>query len=118
MLPFGTFGFVSTPIILDCDPGIDDALAIAFATASPETDLVGLTTVAGTGGRPAAAPGARRRARARRLRPWRRGAARARADRGGRARDRFHHRHHRRRPRGHHAGRDRTADNHRAGAAP
>jgi purine nucleosidase len=38
---------MSTPIILDCDPGIDDALAIAFATASPEIDLVGLTTVAG-----------------------------------------------------------------------
>jgi purine nucleosidase len=38
---------VSTPIILDCDPGIDDALAIAFATASDEVDLVGLTTVAG-----------------------------------------------------------------------
>jgi len=38
---------MSTPIILDCDPGIDDALAIAFATASPEIDLIGLTTVAG-----------------------------------------------------------------------
>jgi purine nucleosidase len=50
--PFGTFGFVSTPIILDCDPGIDDALAIAFATASPEIDLVGLTTVAGNVGLP------------------------------------------------------------------
>jgi purine nucleosidase len=55
--PFGTFGLfpgsdgqdpaMSTPIILDCDPGIDDALAIAFAAASPEIDLVGLTTVAG-----------------------------------------------------------------------
>jgi purine nucleosidase len=50
--PFGTFGFVSTPIILDCDPGIDDALAIAFAAASPEIDLVGLTTVAGNVGLP------------------------------------------------------------------
>ena len=45
--PLGTFGQVSTPIILDCDPGIDDALAIAFATASPAIDLIGLTTVAG-----------------------------------------------------------------------
>ena len=43
---------MSTPIILDCDPGIDDALAIAFATASPEIDLVGLTTVAGNVGLP------------------------------------------------------------------
>jgi purine nucleosidase len=38
---------MSTTIILDCDPGIDDALAIAFAAASPEIDLIGLTTVAG-----------------------------------------------------------------------
>jgi len=38
---------MSTPIILDCDPGIDDALAIAFAAASPEIELLGLTTVAG-----------------------------------------------------------------------
>jgi inosine-uridine nucleoside N-ribohydrolase len=41
---------VSTRIILDCDPGIDDALAIAFATASAEIDLVGITTVAGNVG--------------------------------------------------------------------
>jgi purine nucleosidase len=41
---------MSTRIILDCDPGIDDALAIAFATASPELELVGLTTVAGNVG--------------------------------------------------------------------
>jgi purine nucleosidase len=38
---------VRTLIVHDCDPGIDDALAIAFATASAEIDLVGLTTVAG-----------------------------------------------------------------------
>ena len=41
---------MSTRIILDCDPGIDDALAIAFAAASPELELVGLTTVAGNVG--------------------------------------------------------------------
>jgi purine nucleosidase len=41
---------MSTTIILDCDPGIDDALAIAFATASPEIELAGLTTVAGNVG--------------------------------------------------------------------
>ena len=38
---------MSTTIIHDCDPGIDDALAIAFAAGSPEIDLAGLTTVAG-----------------------------------------------------------------------
>ena len=45
--PFGSVGLVTTPIILDCDPGIDDALALAVASASPEIGLVGLTTVAG-----------------------------------------------------------------------
>ena len=38
---------MSTTIILDCDPGIDDALAIAFAAGSPEIELAALTTVAG-----------------------------------------------------------------------
>jgi purine nucleosidase len=41
---------MSTSIILDCDPGIDDALAIAFAAASPEIELAGITTVAGNVG--------------------------------------------------------------------
>ena len=35
------------PVILDCDPGHDDALAIALALASPELDVLAITTVAG-----------------------------------------------------------------------
>jgi purine nucleosidase len=34
-------------IILDCDPGIDDAMAIVYAVGSPDLDLLGITTVAG-----------------------------------------------------------------------
>jgi purine nucleosidase len=34
-------------IILDCDPGIDDALAIVYAVGSDDLDLAGITTVAG-----------------------------------------------------------------------
>jgi len=36
-----------TKILIDTDPGIDDAMAIFFALASPELDVVGLTTVFG-----------------------------------------------------------------------
>jgi inosine-uridine nucleoside N-ribohydrolase len=35
------------PIILDCDPGHDDALAILLALARPELHVLGVTTVAG-----------------------------------------------------------------------
>jgi hypothetical protein len=35
------------PVVLDCDPGHDDALAIALALARPELRVMGITTVAG-----------------------------------------------------------------------
>jgi len=38
-----------TPIILDCDPGHDDMVAILLAAASPAIDLRAITTVAGNG---------------------------------------------------------------------
>ena len=34
-------------LIIDCDPGIDDSLALMLAAASKELDLVGITTVSG-----------------------------------------------------------------------
>ena len=36
-----------TDIILDCDPGHDDAIALLLALASPEVGLLGVTTVSG-----------------------------------------------------------------------
>lgn len=35
------------PVILDCDPGHDDAIAIILAMASPELDVLGVSTSAG-----------------------------------------------------------------------
>ena len=37
----------ATPLILDVDTGVDDALALLLALSSPEIDLVGVSTVAG-----------------------------------------------------------------------
>ncbi len=36
-----------TPVVIDCDPGHDDAIALLLALASPELELLGVTTVAG-----------------------------------------------------------------------
>src|SRR4051812_25232024 len=35
------------PIIIDCDPGIDDALALLLAAGSAELEILAVTTVAG-----------------------------------------------------------------------
>jgi pyrimidine-specific ribonucleoside hydrolase len=42
-----------TPLIIDTDPGIDDAFAIALTAASPEVDLLAVTTTFGNVALPA-----------------------------------------------------------------
>jgi inosine-uridine nucleoside N-ribohydrolase len=37
------------PVVLDCDPGHDDAFAIMLAAADPRVDLLAVTTVSGNG---------------------------------------------------------------------
>ncbi|WP_150255462.1 nucleoside hydrolase [Nocardiopsis deserti] len=38
---------MSVPVVIDCDPGVDDALALLLALASPGLEVRGVTTVAG-----------------------------------------------------------------------
>jgi purine nucleosidase len=41
---------MTEPIIIDCDPGVDDAVALLLAFASPELELLAVTTVGGNVG--------------------------------------------------------------------
>ncbi len=38
---------MALPVILDCDPGHDDAIALILALASPELKVLAVTTSAG-----------------------------------------------------------------------
>ena len=38
---------MATPVLIDCDPGHDDAVALLLALASPELELIGVTTTHG-----------------------------------------------------------------------
>lgn len=49
---------MARPIIIDTDPGIDDALAIMLAAASPEVEVLGIIAVAGNVGLDKTAPNA------------------------------------------------------------
>jgi inosine-uridine nucleoside N-ribohydrolase len=40
-------GSAPVPVVIDCDPGHDDALAITLALARPELHVLGITTVGG-----------------------------------------------------------------------
>ncbi len=37
----------SEPVVIDTDPGVDDAVALLMALSCPQMDIVGLTTTAG-----------------------------------------------------------------------
>lgn len=51
---------MGTKLIIDTDPGVDDALAIALAALSPDVDLLGVTTVFGNVPLPKTTANARR----------------------------------------------------------
>jgi pyrimidine-specific ribonucleoside hydrolase len=51
---------MGAPILIDCDPGHDDAIALLLALASPELELLGVTTVAGNVGLDKTTPNALR----------------------------------------------------------
>ena len=74
---------MAVPILLDCDPGHDDAIAILLAAGHPAIDLRAITTVAGNGPLDKVTRNAPRRGHARRARRRpdrrRRGAAARRA---------------------------------------
>jgi len=50
------------PIVIDTDPGVDDALALLLASASPEVEVLALTTVGGNSGLDRVTDNARRAA--------------------------------------------------------
>src|SRR5206468_4242973 len=43
-------GSMPTPVIIDCDPGTDDAVAILVALASPELSVLAITVAGGNVG--------------------------------------------------------------------
>ncbi len=44
---FSTNGYAQKKVLIDTDPGVDDALAVLFAFASPDLEVAGLTSIFG-----------------------------------------------------------------------
>ena len=47
LLLFGNNSRAAEKVLIDTDPGVDDALAVVFAFSSPDLEVVGLTTIFG-----------------------------------------------------------------------